>query len=501
MLGRLSTEYLAEASTRHPKRVISIWVSILIVAFALVGTWSGDTLTTEFAFFSNPESKQASELLSERLRGPADVNEVVIVRSVNLTVDDAEYSQYVNELSDQIAKLGEDIGSITSYFVTQNESLVSIDRHTTVLPLVLAGGFKAAEKSIDSVVEIVDEANQSSSFEVFITGEATFSKDFADGNQEDAERGEMFGIPIAMIILAVVLGAVAAAILPIVLAMVSILVALGLVLLVGQAIQLQVFVTNLITMIGLAVGIDYSLFIVSRFREERARGLPKEEAISRSGATAGRAVLFSGLTVVLAVLGILIVPHRVYFSVGLGMITVLIIAVAAALTLLPAILSIMGDSINKFRIPLLNRQGSKTSDQSGGFWNWITYAVMRRPLISLIVAAGLLIAALLPYFNINTGTSGVNELPDEFQAKQGFEVLREEFGFGLNAPAEIVIDGEIGSEPVQSAIQTLSTALKADTTFGPSTLTVNEASDLALLSVPLSVGASTEEAIAAVKEL
>ena len=126
---------------------------------------------------------------------------------------------------------------------------------------------------------------------------------------------------------------------------------------------------------------------------------------------------------------------------------------------------------------------------------------MRRPLISLIVGAGLLIAASVPYFNIDTGTSGVSELPDEFQAKQGFEVLQEEFGFGLNAPAEIVIDGDIGSEPVQSAIQTLTTALRADTTFGPSTLTVNEAGDLALLSVPLSVGASTEEGIAAVRGL
>ena len=362
MLRKLSTEYLARASARHPKRVISMWVGILVVAFALVWTWSSDTLTSEFAFFSNPESKKASTLLSERLRGPADVNEVVIVRSANLTVDDAAYGQYVNGLRDQIDKLGEDIGSITSYFATQDESLVSADRHTTVLPLVLAGGFKAAEKNIDSVVEIIDQANQSSDFEVFITGEATFSKDFADGNQADAERGETFGIPIALIILAVVFGAVAAAIIPVVLAMVSILVALGLVLLVGQAIQLQVFATNLITMIGLAVGIDYSLFIVSRFREERARGLSKEDSISKSGATAGRAVLFSGMIVVLAVLGLLIVPHRVYFSIALGMITVLTIAVAAALTLLPALLSIMGDRVNKFRIPLLSRPGSGASD-------------------------------------------------------------------------------------------------------------------------------------------
>ena len=220
---------------------------------------------------------------------------MIIVRSADLTVDDDAYEQYVDDLHGQIAGLGGSlVASIASYYQTGDESLVSGDRHTTILPLVMAGGFKEAESNIESVLDVVDDVDSAGQIEVFITGESTFSKDFVDGNQEDAVRGEAFGVPIALIILAGLFGALAAAILPVVLAVTSIVIAFGAVLLIGQAIQIQSFAQNLITIIGLAVGIDYSLFIVSRFREERARGLEKLDAISKAGGTASRAVLFSG---------------------------------------------------------------------------------------------------------------------------------------------------------------------------------------------------------------
>ena len=354
MWDKLSTRSLAEVSARHPKRTIAAWLLILIAGFVIVGTLFDGTLTTEFHFFSNPESKRADSLLEERLRGPADVNEVVIVRSTGLTVDDLAYREFVEGIRTEIDGLGDkSIASVTSYFQTGDASLVSDDRMTTILPLVMAGKFIDAESNVEEVIEIVDRTNDADGFEVFITGESTFSNDFAKGNQEDAEKGEAFGIPIAMVILAVVFGALAAAVLPMALALTSIIITFGVILLIGQVIQLQVFVQNLVTMIGLAVGIDYSLFIVSRFREERARGLEKLDAISVAGGTASRAVLFSGVTVVVAVLGVLIVPHRVFFSIGLSMVLVVIIAVIASLTFLPAILSLMGDGVNKFRIPLI----------------------------------------------------------------------------------------------------------------------------------------------------
>ena len=161
----------------------------------------------------------------------------------------------------------------------------------------------------------------------------------------------------------------------------------------------------------------------------------------------------------------------------------------------------MGDRVNKFRIPLVGRRQGQPVDVEGGLWDRIIRAVMARPVISLVVTAGLLIAAAVPYFDINTGTSGVSELPDKFRAKQGFEVLLKEFGFGLNAPAEIVIDGAIESDRIQGAIGTLKTSLESDSGFGPPTLTGNESGDLALLSVPLFAGPSTKEGIKSIRKL
>ena len=425
-----------------------------------------------------------------------------MLRSPDLTVDETAYRDRVTNLFDQIAGLGDKfIASITNYYQSGDESLVSEDRRTTIMPLVMAGGFKEAETNIEKVLDIIDDAEADDGFEVFITGESTFSRDFVEGNQADAERGEAFGVPIALVILAVLFGALAAAILPIVIAVTAIIISFGAVLLIGQAIQVQSFAQNLITIIGLAVGIDYSLFIVSRYREELARGREKLDAIEAAGGTTSRAVLFSGMTVVLAVLGVMIVPDRVYFSVGLGMITVVIMSVIAALTLLPAVLSIMGDRVERFRVPLVGRQRTASADAEGGVWDRIIRTVMRQPVISLLLAGGLLIAATVPFFDINTGTSGVSELPDDFRAKQGFEALRSEFGFGLNAPAEIVIDATIGSESVQRAIAALTASLQSDPGFGPATLTNNEAGDLALLSTPLLAGPATEEGIDSVRKL
>ena len=442
---------------------------MLVAAFGSIGSFVEGTMTTKFFFYGDPDSKHADELLEQRLDRVDDVNEVVIVRSASLTVDDTAYREHVLEISAKIAALGIDsVANVVSFYGTGDESLVSADRHTTILPVIMAGEFKVAEANVVSVHEIVDETNGVEGFEVFITGESTISTDWVEGNQRDAEKGEMFGAPIALIILAVVSGALAAAVLPMLMAIISIMVAFGLVLVVGQAIQVQQFAQNLVTMIGLAVGIDYSLFIVSRFREELARGLPKLDAIALTGRTASRAVLFSGMTVVIAVIGILVVPDRVYFSVGLGMILVVTTAVVASLTLLPAILSLMGDGVNRFRVPLVSSKHPRPVDSASGFWNWITTAVMRRPLISLVLTAGLLLAVAVQYFDINTGTSGVSQLPDDFRAKKGFEVLREEFGFGLNAPVEIVIDGDINSDLVQGAIQGLTDTLKSNSSFGPS---------------------------------
>ncbi|MDP6495826.1 MAG: MMPL family transporter, partial [Dehalococcoidia bacterium] len=306
-------------------------------------------------------------------------------------------------------------------YLTGDESLVTPDRRTTLIPLTMPNDALDSSEKIDQVFEIVDEAGENASFQILITGMATMTAELIEIAERDLQAGEGIGIGAALVVLALVFGAIAAALLPIALAIAAIAVALGATALVGQAMELSFFITNMFTMIGLAVGIDYSLFIVSRYREERARGLEKVEAIAAAGDTAGRAVVFSGMTVVLALFGLLIFPLSTFQAMGAGAILVVIAAVLASMTLLPAILGLMGDRINALRNTLYPAPQGRGVGR-GGFWQWSARTVMRRPVVGLLVATGVLLALAVSFLDLNKGFSGISTLPDGLRGKEGFLV-------------------------------------------------------------------------------
>ena len=247
-------------------------------------------------------------------------------------------------------------------------------------------------------------------------GQSSINNDFVRLAEEGLAKGESIGVVVALIVLLGVIGAAVAASLPILLAIAAIATAIGLTALVGQLFDLSFFVVNFITMIGLAVGIDYALFIVARYREERVRGFDKLEAIGRTGATANRAVFFSGRTVVLALTGLLLVPNTIFRSLGTGAILVVLLAMAASMTLLPAVLALLGNKINVGRV---RRAGSlQNVDKIGGFWDKITNSVMARPVIWLLGGAGLMALLAVSFFSMETGFSGISTLPDDLDSKQ-----------------------------------------------------------------------------------
>ena len=493
MALNFSTENLARTSATHPWRVVAIWVVVFLVAGFLIATLLKDGETTKFVFTGNPEVKQGLDLLEDEIRGPTGTNEIVVIESSTFTVDDPQYQQVVESLTSDLAALGPEIirlETLANFYSTGAPPLVSDDRTATLISFVMTGDFDDASENISEVVDTVRAAQGQEGFEILITGQATISLDQRELGQEDLEKGEAFGVPIALIILVVVLGALAAALIPLVMAIVSIVVALGVSALVGQAFELSFFVENIITMIGLAVGIDYSLFVVSRYREERGRGLEKIDAISQAGATATRAVIFSGMTVVFALVGMLLIPFNIFISVGTGAILVVLAAMAASMTLLPAILGIMGDRINSLRLPYIGRgQANFDPTESGGFWDKLVRLVMAQPVISLLLSGGLLIAAVVPFFGINTGFAGVSTFPDKLESKQAFLVLDEKFSFGEVTPAEIVIQGDIASPAVQAGIDRLRALLAADDAFSqPRDLEVSPSGKVALLAVPVAGG-------------
>jgi RND superfamily putative drug exporter len=498
----LSTEALAAASARHPWRVIGLWLAALVGSLAVIGLFLADSLTTEISLTNGPESERADDIL-ESWRGPTHSNEIIIVQSDSLAVDDAEFEAKVRDITARVNGLGQEIVlGAQNYYDTGDESLVSDDRHTTIIPLVMAGDELDADDNIDGVLDISEEA-EGGAFHILNAGQASTNHEIQKIAQHDLERGEAIGIPIALAVLVVVFGALTAAVIPIILGILSIVIAIGVTAVFGQVFQFSFFVTNVITMMGLAVGIDYSLFIVSRYREERVRGLDKYAAIHAAGATASRAVFFSGMTVVFALLGMLLIPSTIFRSLGAGAIIVVVVSVLVSVTLLPAILGLLGDMVNSLRVPFAGRNLDRVDhEKAGGFWDTVTQTVMKYPVVSFLAAAAVMIALAFPYIDMNTGSAGVSTLPRDTESYEGFEILLGEFNFGTVAPTEIVIrDGDITRPEVQAAIEDLRVELGRNPLYGDVTFETSPDKSIGLLTVPVNADPTSDEAISAVREL
>ena len=525
------TEWLARVSARRAIAVIAIW-GVLVIAGGILADDAGlglnfgfvdvldNATTTELTLGGGAESSRAEKLLEERLRGPKPNTEIVIVQSDSLTVDDPEFREKVQGLDGEFRALGaETVANTEHYFIPEallallppelralREQTVSADRKTTIMRLTLAGDFDEALENIGPVLDVVHDANGKDGFHVLIVGDASIAHEQNELAEADLRQGERVGLPVALIILVVLFGTLVAAFVPIGLSIVCVLVALGITALLGQAFDLIFFVTLMIIMIGLAVGIDYSLVIISRFRDELDRGLDVQAAIERAGATAGRTVLFSGLTVVIALFGMLIVPFSFFQSLGTGAILVVLVALAATLTFLPANLALHGARINRLPIPYFGRrrQPSEASENAGdGFWDRITRLVMRFPHISIILVGAPMVVAIVFYFQINTGLNGVDVFPEGAESREAFFLMEEEFSFGLVNPTEIVIEGDIDSQPVQSAIGALQATLVAHQglVLASPEPEVNDAGDLALITVYVEGEPRSHETVDVVKTI
>jgi putative drug exporter of the RND superfamily len=485
-------------SARRPWRVILAWVASCVLAFVAVGAFLGDGLSTEARVTNDPESLRAVdvqvELFPERFEEIA--SELIVVRSTQFTVDDAEFQARLAEL----VEIGRATGSIAAaQNPLEDEALVSPDRNAVLIPVRLAGD---PDDTVGALIEAVEEENGRGGFEVALTGSATTDHDINEVSERDLQNGELrIGLPAALLVLVLVFGALVSAAMPLVLAIVSIVVALGLTALLATGFELSIFVVNMLTGMGLALGIDYALFVVSRFREERAAGASKVDAIGLAGATASRAVLFSGTAFVLAMVGLLLVQSTIMRSLAVGAILVGIVSVVAALTLLPAVLGLLGDRIDRLQVPFVGRRLSRSAGSESRFWGAVVDRVIRRPVISLVAAAALLVLLALPVLGLNIGAAGISTLPDSLTSKQGYLTLQESFPGAGADPAEIVVSGNVDSPPVQGAIDRLEERLAADDRFGPASVEANEAGTLAVLTVPVSADALSDEAVDAVREL
>ncbi len=496
MSSRLSTERLARASAEHPKRVLAIWAGILIASAAVIASLLSGVLSTDQKFLNNPESMRATDQLTALGRGDVITESVVLTTAKGSMRDPAKLGA-MDALAAKIGALGPDVVARVIPPSAKPDALVSKSGTSAVMSVTLTGDLNAANKEIKKVQPIVAAWSGTADIKAEMAGIASFNRAVNTQSEEDLKTGESIGIMVGLLILVIVFGALVSALVPVALALVAITVALALTALVGQFGSLSFFVTNMITMMGLAVGIDYALFIISRYREERARGVAKLDAIEHAGATSSRAVFFSGMSVVVALAGLLVVPMSVFVSLALGAILVALAAVVAALTFLPALLSLFGDRINAGRLPRFLRFRDSTE---AGFWGRLVHAVMRRPGITFAVTALLLVVASLPYWGMNTGASGVSALPPDLPARQAFETLKRDFSVGQVSPVRIPVLGEdAANDPRVAALRT---AAAANPAFGPMNVTPSTTSTPGVsIDIPLLVDSASRQAERAVRDL
>ena len=488
------TERLARSCSGHPRRTLALWGAAIVTALAAV-TLVMAGLSSESRVAGNPHSRQADELIARAF--PPDphqqVSDIIVVRSARYQVSDLAFHDFVHRYHQQALRTGVVLNA-ASYWDRRDPSFVSRDGHATIIPL-----YVQTDEQIERIVRLVERADRSPDFTVSMSGEHTMNRDFNQLAQHDLKSGELrIGLPAALIVLLLVFGAVVAGLVPLLMAIVSIVVALGLVAVLSQAFSLSVFIVEMLTAMGLALGIDYSLFVTSRYREERGAGREPSEAITAAGATASRAVLFSGSAFVIAMFGMLLIRSTVMRSLALGAILVGMVSVAAALTLLPAVLGLLQDRVDAWRLPFIGRASVDRSRSESRFWRAIIDRVLRRPALSLVVAVALLLAAASPVFDLHVGTDQVSTLPDSFVSKRGLTALQRDFPQATTAPVEVAVDRVTGAKE-WAGVRRVASALATDPRFGPPRQQRRQ--NVVLLTAPVRGDPNSNAAVAAVRNL
>ena len=478
--------------------MLAIWGVIVVVSLGLTGALLGSGLTSESSLTNNPESAQAEKLIDARMPQQNAIDDVIVVRSERLVVSDPAFAARVRALVAQARRSG-GVRQISSYLDRGGDILVSADRHATLLPVVVA---TPKDERIADLIAMVERANGSGGFAAHITGSSTLDNDFTKLSESDLSAGELqFGLPAALVVLLLVVGTLFGVAIPMLMAIISITVALGVTAVVGQAFELNLFIVNMIVAMGLALGIDYSLFIVSRLREERHRGSGTREAIMTVANTATRAVVFSGTAFVLAMLAMLLVPDTTLRSLGLGALIVGVVSILVALTFHPALLMVVGDRIDRLRLPWLGSRIAASAGEEGPHWRRAVLAVMRRPAISLIATTALLLALASPVLDLRMGAAGASSLPNDSVSKQGLVALQRDFPSGATDPVNIVVEGATGDTGARQGVTRLRAQLATDRDFAARALTVERGPGITVANVPLTVEPSSERASAAIDRL
>ncbi|MEA2127181.1 MAG: heme transporter, partial [Solirubrobacteraceae bacterium] len=439
-------------SAQHRKIAIFGWLAF--VAIAVVG--GGAAGLNTFAWQENGpgESGRADKAIFNHF--PRHAEETVLVQSQNRTTSDPAFQAAVADVQRRLAGTA-NVEHVKSPFAAGNAGQISRDKHSALVSFQLAGDFDAVEKRVDAPLKTVAAvAADHPGIRIEQFGDASAGKALSKVFDEDFKKAETLSLPITLLILVIAFGSLVAAGLPLLLALSAVMGTIGLVSLLSLATPVDKAITSVILLIGLAVGVDYCLFYLRREREARAAGRDAEAALEAAAATSGRAVLISGFTVMVAMAGMYFTGSATFSSFATGTIIVVAVAMIGSITVLPALLSKLGDRVEKARVPFLHRLRSKSGESR--VWGAILDRVLARPKLSAGVAVALLIVLAFPAFSLKTGVPGTDSLPRDLPVMQTFDRIQAAFPGGP-LPAVVAIQADDVTAP---AVRTAIAKLRGD---------------------------------------
>jgi RND superfamily putative drug exporter len=411
--------------------VIGIWVAV-IAAGALIAPKTASSLSGGGFILPGSESDQADVILRDEFNASTASNALIVFETGDRTVDDPEVAAEITAALERVATV-ELVESVISFYSTGDASLVSTDRKTTVAVVSLTGD---EGENQDAVAELREQL-EGLSVEHNITGTPAINHDIQVVSEEDLRRAEMFTIPIVLVLLLLVFRTIVAAAIPLALGAGSVIVTLAIIYFVAQQTDVSVFALNVASMIGLGLGVDFSLIVVSRYREELASGKSVNDAVAMTMATSGRSISYSAITVFLGMLVLTVLfGLMIVRSVSLGVMLVAFAALLAGLTLLPASLAALGHRINSLRVIPERKTAAPTES---GIWYRLSHAIMRRPWIWLMVSLGILVAIAIPVKDISLYGTTTKILPDDVESAAGVNALSDAFGANRLTPIQVVI--------------------------------------------------------------
>jgi uncharacterized membrane protein YdfJ with MMPL/SSD domain len=465
-------------SARHWKTATFGWIAFVAVAVVLGGAVGAKQLDPSTS--SPGESGRMDRILDDGFKQPAE--ETVLIQSRKLETDAPAFRTGIQEVVDRVSAVPA-VTNVRSPLDRKHSEQISADRRSATVAFDIRGDPDDAADRIDPVVAAVERAQAAHpGLRISEFGTASTDKEIDESVAKDLERAGLLSVPVTLVVLLVAFGALVAAGIPLLLALTAVIATLGLLAIPSHIWPVDENVSAVVLLIGLAVGVDYSLFYLKREREERAAGRSEQAALEAASATSGRAVLVSGVTVMIAMAGMFVTGDPTFSSFAMATILVVAIAVLGSLTVLPALLSRLGDGVNKLRVPLLHRL---QRPEGGRLWGALVDRVLRRPLLAAVVSAGVLVALALPALGMKTVVPGAEALPQDLSAVQAYNRLQKAFP-GETDPAVVVVKApSVDAPQVEAGMQELRReALASGKVHEPITTTVNADRTVARIELP-----------------